>query len=145
MKTVILSVLLTLMSNTGFATDYICEGEIGEPVVEIIQVEGLPQFRYLVGGETLLSLTMNEDTIQPVTQSPIGIDAGQTFTYRPGYGETMVHIYGKIRSLGAVFDIFVLGMLGNVQETLIDYKCELQAVDQGVYTNIIWYPDAKKM
>lgn len=128
MKVLILKVFLLLVSNSAFAAGYICQGAAGEPVVEIIDVNGSPQFRYLVDGKIQLSLIMGKGSIQPVTQFPISFDAGQTFTFRPSYGETMVHIYGRILSRRAVFDIFVLGMLGNVRRTLVDYACHVTAI-----------------
>lgn len=125
MKLVIFNVFLILAANTAFAKDYICRGSVGEPLVKIVEVNGSPQFQYFTEGQSPLYLNMDKAIIQPVTSVPIGIDAGQTFTFRPNLGETMVHVYGKIRSWGAVFDIFVLGMLGNVQKTLVDYQCSV--------------------
>ena len=126
MKVMFLSFFLILISNTVFAKDYICQGGLEEPVIEIIKKDNHTKFRYLVDGNVRLSLNMSKEIIKPTTQFPIGFDAGQTFIFRPGYGETMVHIYGRILPRGAIFDIFVLGMLGNVQRTHIDYKCKVK-------------------
>lgn len=124
MKVLILNALLFLVSNSAFAVDYTCQGAAGEPVIEIVEVNGHPQFRYLVDGTVRFSVMMSEGSIQPVTRLPIHLDAGQAFTFRQG---DRVHIYGKIRPWGAVFDIFALGLLADVERTLVDYECSPKA------------------
>ena len=119
MKVLILNVLLLLVSNSAFALNYTCRGAAGQPVVEIVEMNGHPQFRYLVDGKVMFSLIMDEGSIQPVTKLPIHLDAGQTFTFRQG----RVHIYGRIRPFGALFDIFAIGLLSEVERTLVDYEC----------------------
>lgn len=124
MKVLILKVFLLLVSNSAFAADYICQGAAGEPVVEIIDVNGSPQFRYLVNESVRFSVMMDVGSVQPITKRPIGFDAGQTFTFRK---DEEVHLYGKILSHGALFDVFVLGKQGFVQRTLVDYECSAKA------------------
>lgn len=123
MKVFSLNVLFLLVSNSAFAVDYTCRGAAGDPVVEIVEVNGRPQFQYLVEGKVQFSLTMGEGSIQPVTQLPIGFDAGKIFTFRKG---ERVHIYGRILPRGAIFDIFLLGIPDSVQRTLVDYECSIK-------------------
>lgn len=125
MKVLILKVIVLLVSSSAFAADYICQGAAGEPVIEIIDVNGSPQFRYLVNESVRFSVMMDVGSVQPVTKRPIAFDAGQTFTF---HQEDEVHLYGKIRSHGALFDVFVLGKQGFVQKTLVDYACSVRAL-----------------
>jgi hypothetical protein len=114
------------MSNSIFAAHYICKGGIDDPIVKIVEVNGHPEFQYIVDNKVEVSMVMDKGIIHSVTDSPIGFEAGQSFIFRPPYGETIVHIYGRILPRGAVFDIFVLGILGNVQRTLVDYECRVK-------------------
>jgi len=125
MKVLILKAFILLVSNSAFAADYICQGAAREPVIEIINVNGSPQFRYLVNEGVRFSVRMDVGSVQPVTKSPISFDAGLTFTFRQ---EDKVHLYGKILSRGALFDVFVLGKQGFVQRTLVDYACSVSTL-----------------
>lgn len=120
MKVVILKVVFLLVSIPAFAANYSCRGAAGDPVIQIIDVNGSPQFRYLVNESVRFSFIMNEGSIQPVTKRPFGFEVGETFTFRQG---DEVHIYGKIRSQKALFDVFISGRQGFLQRTLVDYAC----------------------
>lgn len=120
MKKIILTILLLLVSDAVFASGYICRGGPEEPIIEILDLADQPIFHYYVDGQLHLTEDLKKGSVQPVTHLPVGFETGLSFTYRPPEGG--IHIYGRILSQGAIFDIVTF----RVQNTLTNYKCEVK-------------------
>ena len=121
MKALILFMLI--FSNITYGSEYICTREINDPKIILKSDSQNYKFQFFRQGQLQLSFSVPTTALNTFHENR---SIGPVLSFVPGWGETDGSIYGRFSETGAVFDIYVSGMAGQVVTTLTNYNCKFQ-------------------